>query len=47
MRRILDAATCYAAEHGLLESPLRFDVIELFAGKIRHIEGAFDEGGFI
>ena len=47
MRRILDAATCYAAEHGLLESPLRFDVIELCAGKIRHIEGAFDEGGFI
>ena len=47
MRRILDAAACYAAEHGLLESPLRFDVIELFAGKIRHIEGAFDEGGFI
>ena len=43
MRRILDAATCYAAQNGLLETKLRFDVIELFDGKIRHIEGAFDQ----
>ena len=42
MRRILDAATCYATQNCLLEAKLRFDVIELFAGKIRHIEGAFD-----
>ncbi len=41
MRRILDAATCYAAQNGLLETKLRFDVIELLDGKIRHIEGAF------
>ena len=27
MRRVIDAATCYAAEHGLLETPLRFDVL--------------------
>ena len=47
MRRMLDAATCYAAQHGLLETPLRFDIIELSAGNIRHIEGAFDESGCI
>ena len=47
MRRVIDAATCYAAEHGLLETPLRFDVVELSAGNIRHIEGAFDESGCV
>ena len=47
MRRILDAATCYAAEHDLLETPLRFDIVELSAGNIRHIEGAFDASGFV
>ena len=47
MRRILSAATCYAAEHDLLETPLRFDIVELSAGNIRHIEGAFDASGFV
>ena len=47
MRRIVSAASCYAAEHGLLETPLRFDVVELSAGNIRHIEGAFDESGCV
>ena len=47
MRRILSAATCYAAEHDLLETLLRFDIIELSAGNIRHIEGAFDASGCI
>ena len=47
MRRVIDAATCYAAEHGLLETPLRFDVVELSAGNIRHIEGAFDASGWV
>ena len=41
-RRIIDAATCYAAAQGLLESKLRFDIIELDGKKIRHIQGAFD-----
>jgi putative endonuclease len=42
IRRILDAATHYAAARGILDEKLRFDIIELAGGKIRHIEGAFD-----
>lgn len=41
-RRILDAALCYAAQEGLMEAPLRFDVVEVTAGGVRHIQGAFD-----
>ncbi len=42
MRRIISAATAYAAAHDLFDWRLRFDVVELAAGKIRHIESAFD-----
>ena len=42
MRRILRAAALYCAAHGLSDSPVRFDVIELMPGRINHIPGAFD-----
>lgn len=41
-RRILHAALCYAAQHDLLDQKIRFDILELTKGKIRHIEEAFD-----
>ncbi|OPZ68469.1 MAG: hypothetical protein BWY81_00829 [Firmicutes bacterium ADurb.Bin467] len=44
-RRILDAAIRYAQQHGILDEKLRFDIVELADGKIRHIEGAFDASG--
>ena len=47
-RRLLQAARLYAAQHGLLESPLRFDVISIDwrdgRPHVRHDEGAFDAG---
>jgi putative endonuclease len=48
-QRIVRAARQYAAAHGLLESPLRFDVISIDwqdgRPEIRHDEGAFDADG--
>ena len=44
-RRILDAAIRYAQRNGILDEKLRFDIVELADGKIRHIEGAFDASG--
>ena len=48
-RRVLQAARLYAAQHGLLESPLRFDVVSIdwLDGRpqVRHDEGAFDGQG--
>ena len=41
-RRILQTAMAYAQENGLTDSRLRFDIIEITAGEIHHIEGAFD-----
>lgn len=48
MRKIIRAASIYAAMHGLSDSPLRFDVIELLPGEINHIPSAFDasDAGF-
>ncbi len=42
-QNLLIAATAYAADHGLLEASLRFDVIEvaLPAGDVTHIKNAF------
>lgn len=40
--RIVRAAALYAQAAGLTEAPLRFDVIEILPGEIRHIEDAFD-----
>ena len=42
-RNVVKAATAYAADHGLLEASLRFDVVEvaLPSGRITHIENAF------
>ena len=39
-RRIVGAAALYMQEHGL--ERVRFDVIEILPGQIRHIESAFD-----
>ena len=49
-RRLLQAARLYAAQRGLLESPLRFDVVSIDwkdgRPHVRHDQGAFDgEGG--
>jgi len=41
-RRIAQAAALYVQEKGLENASLRFDVIEILPGEIRHIEGAFD-----
>lgn len=47
-QRLLRAARLYAAQHGLSESPLRFDVVAIdWEGglpKVRHERGAFDAG---
>lgn len=48
-RRVLQAARLYAAQQGLLESPLRFDVVSIDwkdgRPHVRHDEGAFDGQG--
>jgi putative endonuclease len=49
-RRIVRAARHYAAVHGLLESPLRFDVVSIDwmddgRPRIRHDASAFDADG--
>ena len=41
MRKIIKAASTYAAMHGLSDMPLRFDIIELLPGEINHIPAAF------
>ena len=40
--RIARTAQLYLQENGLADVPVRFDVIELLPGEIRHIENAFD-----
>lgn len=41
-RRIARAAALYIQENGLENADIRFDVIEILPGEIRHLEGAFD-----
>jgi len=45
-RRILSAASIYLQENGLSDSNIRFDIIEILANRIRHIEAAFDATDF-
>ena len=45
-RRIARTALLYLQENGLEDAPVRFDVVEVLPGEIRHIEGAFDATGF-
>ena len=45
-RRILSAASIYLQEKNLSEANIRFDIIEILANKIRHIEAAFDATDF-
>lgn len=39
---ILRTALVYLQERGLEDAPVRFDVVEVLPGEIRHIENAFD-----
>lgn len=41
-RQIVQAAALYMQENGLENANIRFDVIEVLPGEIRHIEAAFD-----
>ena len=43
---ILRTAALYLQEHALEDVPVRFDVIEILPGEIRHIENAFDASDF-
>ena len=45
-KRILSAASIYLQEIGLSEANIRFDIIEILADKIRHIQAAFDATDF-
>lgn len=40
--RIVRTALLYLQEKGLMDSAVRFDIVELMSGQINHIEGAFD-----
>ncbi|MBR1822411.1 MAG: YraN family protein [Clostridia bacterium] len=42
---ILRTAALYLQENGLADAPVRFDVIEVLPGELRHIESAFDATG--
>lgn len=42
MRRIIRGAEAYLAHNALTDRPVRFDVIEILPGEIKHIPGAFD-----
>jgi len=46
-RRIVQAAALYMESHCLENAKLRFDVIEVLPGEIRHIEAAFDATGIL
>jgi len=39
---MLRTAQLYLQEKGVVDTPVRFDVIEVLPGQIRHIENAFD-----
>ena len=40
--RIAQAAALYMQENDMEDANIRFDIIEILPGEIRHIEGAFD-----
>lgn len=42
--RIVGTAALYLQEKGLEDAPVRFDIVEILPGRIRHIEGAFMAG---
>ena len=44
---ILRTAALYLQEEGNPDAPVRFDVVEVLPGEIRHIEGAFDATGML
>ena len=44
-RKIVLTALAYMQANGLLDSPIRFDVVEILPDAARHIPGAFDATG--
>ena len=44
---ILRTALLYLQENGLEDAPVRFDIIEVLPGEIRHIENAFDASALL
>ncbi|MDR1599400.1 MAG: YraN family protein [Oscillospiraceae bacterium] len=40
--RVVHAARSWLYEHGMLDEPVRFDVVEVYPGRIRHIRNAFE-----
>ena len=44
---ILGTALIYLQEHNLEDARVRFDVVEVLPGEIRHIENAFDASGML
>lgn len=44
-RRIVRTALLFMQERGLMDASVRFDIVELTPGNVRHIEAAFDATG--
>lgn len=47
MRNIVRAATAYLQKYGLLDSPVRFDVLAIEGEDIRYYPSAFDATDFV
>ena len=43
--RIVRTAALYLAENRLDDAPVRFDVVEVLPGELRHLRAAFDATG--
>ena len=41
-RRIMRTAALYLAENRLDDAPVRFDIVEVLPGELRHLRAAFD-----
>ena len=41
-RRIVRTAALYLAENRLDDAPVRFDIVEVLPGELRHLRAAFD-----
>jgi len=46
-KQIVKTALLYLKENGLFDAKIRFDVIAIDAGEIRHIRSAFDATGIL
>lgn len=43
--KIVRTAAVWLAENGLEDAPVRFDVVEVLPGSVRHLRAAFDATG--